>query len=106
MVDDANPNKDHTLVERRTLKLCEEAGESAQAILSYTSPHNIKEKTLDDFLEEVSDTVVVGLDILLTRYPGEEELTPAELEAKRIQIIETKLNKWRAIRKKYKSSSQ
>lgn len=105
-IDDANPDKDWRIVERRTLKLCEEAGESAQAILSYTSPHNIKSKHLDDFLEEVADTVIVGLDILLTKYPGEENLSPEEIESKRLKIIHNKLEKWRGIRDRINSTSQ
>lgn len=103
LIDDANKEKHYSQLERRTLKLCEEAGESAQAILSLYSHHNIKNKTIDCYLEEVTDTVIVGIDILLTRFPGEESLTLEELEEKRLKIFKQKLSKWSDIKSRIQS---
>lgn len=91
---EANPHRTYKTLERRTLKLSEEVGEASQAILSITSPANLKKLTKEDYLEEVTDVIIVAMDIMLTNFEG-EELTPEELEQRFEQILDKKLTKWR-----------
>lgn len=57
---------------RRALKLSEESGEVAQAVFSITSDRNPKNKTYADVREELVDTVIVALELLLSEFPDEE----------------------------------
>lgn len=79
---------------RRTLKLCEEAGETAEAYLYVTSVNNRKNITWDDLREEAIDAAVVGLDIALTRLLIDSGKTSEEIEQEVIEVIERKLAKW------------
>lgn len=70
------------------LKLCEEAGEVAQAILSYTqtSGNQYKQLSSEDVKEECIDTMLVAASLYF-KMPGssKEEL---------MTILETKMGKW------------
>ena len=90
----ANPNRRFDQLARRLLKLGEEKGEAAEAFLSVTSQNNSKEKTWDDFREEIVDCAIVALDLLWMELPDEEGWSP---EKKREVIdgwFDAKLNKW------------
>lgn len=90
----ANPKRHASHIERRMLKLGEEFGEAAQALLAVTSKNNSKKKTWDDVREELTDVVIVAMDILLTEMPDEKDITP---ETKRETIekwFDKKLKKW------------
>lgn len=82
---------------RRSLKLSEETGEVAEAVLGVTGKDedNYKNKTYDDVREELIDAVIVSLDILLSTFPDEPDtLTYEEILKKREAIVNTKISKW------------
>lgn len=90
----ANLKRKTSNLTRRMLKLSEENGEAAQALLSVTSKTNSKNKTWDDVREELTDVAIVAIDMLLTRFPDEEALTPEE-KAEKIHLeLDRKLQKW------------
>lgn len=88
------PNYDERYTNRRVTKLSEETGECSQAFLSVTSEENSKNKSWEDVREEAVDAVIVGLDIALTRFPGEEKLTDEEITKEVEAMIAKKLKKW------------
>jgi hypothetical protein len=77
LVRDANPGRQATNIQRRTLKLIEELGEVAQAWLHVTSQSNGKGKTWNDVREEAADCLIVALDIGWTRLSGESSSVTA-----------------------------
>ena len=80
MVRLANPGRNPTNIRRRLLKVLEELGETSEACLSVSSPHNYKNKTWLDYREESADTLIVLIDIALTdltNYPGASLISPA-----------------------------
>ena len=89
---------------RRVVKLSEEVGEVAEAALGVTADEgeNYKEKTYDDLREEVVDTVIVGLDLILSIFPDEEEMDYDEIIENRSKLFERKINKWLQKKKKKK----
>lgn len=89
-----NPFYEERYTNRRVTKLSEETGECSQAFLSVTSEENSKKKTWTDVREEAVDSAIVGLDIALTRFPGEEELTDEEIVAAVEAMLKKKLQKW------------
>jgi NTP pyrophosphatase (non-canonical NTP hydrolase) len=91
----SNPTRSLDHYVRKSLKLCEETGELAQAVLSITSDANIKNKTRADVLEEVVDVFIVASDLLFTRFEDEVDMSEAELEQSRIEVINKKLNRWK-----------
>lgn len=78
MVNEANPERDSTTLNRRLLKVLEEIGEVSEAYLSTTSATNYKNKTWLDYREEAVDTLIILLDIALTPLP-ETNYPPAAL---------------------------
>ena len=72
---------------QKALKLCEEAGEVAQAVLSYTKAPvcGYKNKNQGDILEEVSDVIIVALSIARKLELSKEDINT---------VIENKLAKW------------
>lgn len=98
-IREANPNRDIKNIIKRALKLSEESGEVAEAVLSISSSTNGKNKTWDDVLEEAVDTAIVALDIALTQFPG-QTLTDEEKEQQVIDMFDKKLAKWNRKRKK------
>jgi len=72
---------------QKALKLCEEAGEVAQAILSYTKAPvcGYKNKNQGDVLEELSDVIIVALSIARKLEFSKEDIDT---------VIENKLAKW------------
>ena len=72
---------------QKALKLCEEAGEVAQAVLSYTKAPvcGYKNKNQGDILEEVSDVIIVALSIARKLGFSKEDINT---------VIENKLVKW------------
>lgn len=71
LVRDANLGRETGNVPRRAIKLVEELGEVAQALLQVTSATNRKQKTWDDVREEIADCLIVALDIGWTALPHE-----------------------------------
>lgn len=67
MVRDVNPHRSPDNLTRRLLKILEELGETAEAYLSVSSPHNYKNKTWFDYREEACDTLIVLIDVGLTQ---------------------------------------
>lgn len=94
MIKHANPERHHSTLPRRILKLSEEQGEIAEAYLNVTSEGNGKGKTWGDVREEMVDLLIVDMDCLFTRMPGEENLTDEEIEAVITGLVVTKLEKW------------
>lgn len=95
VVDAANPGRKAKNMERRVMKAGEEYGEAVQAYLAVTSKNNKKQKSWADVREEVSDFVIVGLDLLLTRFPDEpKNITDSEIRARLMAEIMRKLGKW------------
>ncbi|RYF12185.1 MAG: hypothetical protein EOO77_17865 [Oxalobacteraceae bacterium] len=81
MVREVNPYRSPDNLQRRLLKVLEELGESAEAYLSTSSPHNYKNKTWLDYREESVDTLIVLIDVALTEitnYPP-SPLIPAQI---------------------------
>jgi NTP pyrophosphatase (non-canonical NTP hydrolase) len=85
--------KDGKTLKERALKLTEEAGEVAGAVLSYTQAPGCgyKNKTKEDVIEECVDTIIVALNILsaVNDYNVDEELIK--------EIINKKLDKWEKV---------
>lgn len=84
-------------IHRRLMKLGEEYGEVLQAYLALTG-NNYKGMTADDLREELVDIVLVSLDLLLHRVPGEENLSEDELGMRIEAVFRTKIEKWQRIR--------
>jgi hypothetical protein len=95
LIDVANPGRKLKNMDRRIMKAGEEYGEAVQAFLAVTSKNNKKQKSWADVREELSDFVIVGLDVLLTRFPDEDKkITDAEIRNRLIAEIQRKLGKW------------
>lgn len=78
----------------RILKISEEAGEAAGAILSITE-NSYKKLTPDDLREELVDCWIVVTDALLTPISGEEELSQEQINLNINDIIKRKMEKWK-----------
>lgn len=93
-IRDANPGRNHKNIDRRCLKLCEEVGETSQAVLAVTSENNHKNMTWADVREELTDTIILGFDMLLTPMPDQDEMSDDErLDAIKAEF-DRKLAKW------------
>lgn len=90
----ANPGREVGNIDRRCLKLCEETGEAAQAVLAVTSENNHKNMTWADVREELSDTVIVALDMLLTQMPDQSHMTEEQRILAIYDELDRKLAKW------------
>ena len=90
-IRDANLKRKVGNMDRRILKIGEEFGEACQAYLSVTSKNNDKKKTWDDVREELTDVLIVTLDVLLTEMPDEAN---ADIEARLHKELDRKLAKW------------
>ena len=80
MVRLANPDRHIDNIMRRLLKVLEELGETSEACLSVSSPHNYKNKSWTDYREESCDTLIVLIDIALTpmtNFPAAYLIPPA-----------------------------
>lgn len=91
---EANPERNYSSMARRLLKVVEEIGEASEAYLNISSSFNGKGKTVGDFREEMVDAMIVIADCLLTPLPGEEDMSPQEIEQKIEEILDVKLAKW------------
>jgi len=80
-------------LQERTLKLSEEAGELAQAVLTVTKApgSTYKTHTLDDVREEAADAAIVALSILAQTTDSKDQFE-AELE----RLLSAKCAKWQA----------
>lgn len=85
---------------RRLLKLGEEYGEANQAYLSVTSETNSKNKSWCDVREELIDTLVVTLDLLLHTFPDQTSLSEEEKLSNLEEVLDSKLKKWSRKQKK------
>lgn len=103
-VFESNPSRSHKELNRRLMKLGEEYGEVLEAYLAVSGVNNYKNKSWDDVREEISDVVIVALDIMLTRMPSEDNLTDEELIARIEGEITRKLDKWKKVRGEHTTS--
>lgn len=94
MIQLANPGRDFASMGRRLLKVVEEIGESSEAYLNITSNFNGKGKTSADLREEMVDALIVIVDCLFTKLPGEENMSTEEIEDEIVRITAVKLQKW------------
>lgn len=85
--------KDPKTLQERTLKLAEEAGELAQAVLSATGApgSGYKNHSLADVREEAVDAAIVALSVLAQASSSREEF---DAEMKR--LMAQKCAKWQA----------
>lgn len=83
-IKEVNSKEEKTLIEM-VLKLSEEIGEVAEAVLGYkkTSGSEYKNKTKDDIIEECSDVLILSLGIILKLEPNINK-----------NLILDKINKW------------
>lgn len=65
-IEEANPNRSESNLERRILKIGEELGELSEAYLNITSTLNEKNKTWNDVREEAIDILIIAADVALT----------------------------------------
>jgi hypothetical protein len=95
MVWDANPGRKIKNLGRRMMKAGEEYGEALQAYLAVTSKNNKKQKSWADVREELTDTIIVNFDALMTRFPDEpKDITDEQIRARMVAEFTRKLNKW------------
>lgn len=99
---EANRTRSIKNVERRMLKLVEEVGETAEALLGATSANNYKGKSFDDVREELVDCLILVLDILLTPMPDQKKMSDKERREMIHGIVDAKLAKWAGQRAKQK----
>ncbi len=84
--------KDPKSLQERSLKLAEEAGELAQAVLSVTGApgSEYKNHSLADVREEAADAAIVALSVL-----AQASSSKAEFEAELDRLMGQKCAKWR-----------
>jgi NTP pyrophosphatase (non-canonical NTP hydrolase) len=65
-IQDLSLNHEMKSIEQICLKLCEESGECAQAVLSYNDAFgcSYKKLTAEDVKEEAADTILAALSII------------------------------------------
>lgn len=83
-------------LDRRFIKLSEEIGEACQAYFSVTSKSNTKNKSWDDVRKELSDVILIAMDILLTPMPDEDASMDFDILKDRIEsdLLEKMAAKW------------
>ncbi len=83
--------KDPKTLQERALKLAEEAGELAQAVLSATKApgSEYKNQTLADVREEAADAAIVAMSVLAQASSSREEF-----EAELTRLMAEKCAKW------------
>ncbi len=86
--------RDEKTLQERTLKLSEEAGELAQAVLSFSKApgSTYKNHTRDDVREEAVDAAIVALSILAQTCTSKDEFNE-ELD----RLMDLKCTKWCAV---------
>lgn len=97
---EANRKRDMAIFARRMLKLGEEYGEASQAFLSVSSENNSKNKSWDDVREELTDCIIVALDLYCHKMPDEDEATLESKLASLHSMLDKKLKKWHKKQKK------
>ena len=82
---------DPKTLQERALKLAEEAGEVAEAVLSATGAPGsaYKKQTFDDVREEAADAAIVALSILAQTCGSQDEF-----EAELNRLMSEKCAKW------------
>lgn len=90
----SNEARNITEIPRRALKLAEETGEVAQAVVAVTSKKNSKRKTWADVREECADVIIIAIDIALTEMPDQEGSTLAGRIKEIKTEIDRKILKW------------
>lgn len=80
-------------ITQKALKLCEETGEVAQAILSYTNASGCgyKSKTIDDITEEIADVYIVALSLACQLDIPFEKIE--EMVEKKLDVWQEKISK-------------
>lgn len=91
---EANRKRDMAIFARRMLKLGEEYGEASQAFLSVSSENNSKNKSWEDVREELTDCIIVALDLYCHQMPDESEVTLDSKVASLHAMLDKKLKKW------------
>lgn len=105
-VHEANKARAMEIFGRRMLKLGEEYGEAAQAYLSVSSENNSKKKTWGDVREELTDVLIVAMDLFLHQMPDEDDASiEAKVEALHAEL-DRKLKKWHKRQKKQEDQSK
>jgi NTP pyrophosphatase (non-canonical NTP hydrolase) len=89
-------NRSPATVERRLLKATEELGELAEAVLSATSASNAKGKNWMDVVDEACDLAIMGIDIAMTKPPGQESIGDDAWRDVVKKIFALKLKKWQS----------
>ena len=87
-------NRSADTLERRILKTTEEVGELAEAALSATSKSNAKGKSWMDVVDEACDVAIMGIDIAMTKPPGQESIDDEAWRDIVKKIFALKLKKW------------
>jgi NTP pyrophosphatase (non-canonical NTP hydrolase) len=103
---EANPTRTMEIMSRRMIKLGEEYGEACQAYLSVSSENNGKEKTWADVREELTDVLIVTLDLLCHQMPDEELASQDHKRHQVHQELDRKLKKWHKKIKKRQDTSE
>jgi hypothetical protein len=95
-IDVVNTDRNFENLHRRLIKLGEEYGEASEAYLASTSSRSYKKLTYADLREELADTVIVAVDLALTRTPDQiaSGLTTNQAKSEFANIIGRKLLKW------------
>jgi len=102
LIRDAHPGRQDIEFCRRILKIMEELGELSEAYLNASSENNYKNKTYADVREELTDMVILVIDMAATRLPGEEHMAQKEFEGMQLDILHKKIAKWNTIKHKIK----
>lgn len=89
-------NRSADTLERRILKTTEEVGELAEAALSATSKSNAKGKSWMDVVDEACDVAIMGIDIAMTKPPGQESIDDEAWRDIVKKIFALKLKKWQS----------
>lgn len=90
----ANPRRSLDNLERRVMKITEEAGEATAAYLNVTSELNSKGSSWEDLREELLDTMIIAIDCLYTPMPIDERKTREQIEAEIFEEFKRKMAKW------------
>jgi NTP pyrophosphatase (non-canonical NTP hydrolase) len=94
-IADLNEEREVYTLDRRIMKISEEAGELAEAYLSVTSINNSKDKNWMDVMEEAVDVAIVAMDVALYR-PEHARDEPFAIHYRRVEnMFEKKLKKWK-----------
>lgn len=102
----ANLKRTMDIFGRRMLKLGEEFGEACQAYLSISSENNSKNKSWEDVREELTDCIIVAIDLYCHQMPDEADMDQDKKIASLHEMLDKKLKKWHKKQKKKEDVSE